>query len=173
MGDSFPKFKYYPYPMKTGSIKLSNERCDCCKISRGYIYGGPLYTSSTELKNLCPWCIHGGNAHSEYDVSFVSNFSGPISQSTIEEISFRTPGFSTFQEPIWLTCCNDACAFLGDLPFHEVKGFTELFESVKVNCGFSEKDWIIFFDALKEGIHPIYTFKCLTCEKYHGYSDYT
>ena len=39
-----PHFKYHPDPIKTGSVKESDEPCECCEKARGYVYAGSPYS---------------------------------------------------------------------------------------------------------------------------------
>lgn len=38
-----------------------------------------------------------------------------INTDFLEELLFRTPGYSSWQEPIWLAHCNDFCQYLGEM----------------------------------------------------------
>ena len=118
-----PKFKYHPDPVKTGSIKKSDAVCESCNKQTGYVYTGSTYSKSN-VENLCPWCIANGNAHNKFNVEFISFLIAvdaideddedcTASKEAYDEVSYRTPGFSTFQEEEWQCHCDDLCEFHG------------------------------------------------------------
>jgi uncharacterized protein CbrC (UPF0167 family) len=112
-----PTFKYHPNPLGTGSVVECNDRCECCRKIRGDIYTGAIYISDyLEDKNICPWCIANGKAakkfHAEFTYTFALQKAG-IDPAIILEIATKTPGYQSFQAEVWLSHCNDACAFLG------------------------------------------------------------
>lgn len=117
-----PTFKYHPDPIKTGSVKPSDEVCECCKQKRGFIYEGALYSASN-VEHICPWCIADGQADRMFDIEFAS-ISPPIldpkkppkldvAGDAITELLHRTPGFASFQETRWPVHCSDFCEFHG------------------------------------------------------------
>ena len=113
---AFPIFKYHPEPLKTGSLVASSAVCKCCGQARGYIYAGPVHTHEELSGQLCPWCIASGAAADQLEAIFVEDISigdGELAEPIMEEVSFRTPGFKTWAEECWPSCCNDATAFLG------------------------------------------------------------
>src|ERR1017187_5056048 len=126
---TLPKFKYHPEPIDTGSVVKSEGECVCCKKSRGYIYTGPVYAEDELDDCICPWCIADGSAHERLDAEFHDAegipggkfFDAPdVESSVIEEVCFRTPGFSGWQQEEWFTCCDDAAAFLGAIGYKEL-----------------------------------------------------
>ena len=124
-----PCFKYHPDPIKTGSIVKSDAICDCCAQKRGYEYKGSFY-SVDSVDSLCPWCISSGEAADKYDGTFTSfGLHIPeyddITESVFEEISSKTPGFSSFQEADWQFHCNDGCEFHGLATVGDFKKISE------------------------------------------------
>ena len=117
-----PTFAYHPDPIASGSIEKSDKTCRCCGKARGYIYPGPAYCEEDLDDALCPWCIADGSAHETFGASFTdeAGFPDGIAQNVIEEVAWRTPGFRSWQQGEWLTCGNDAAAFL------EPAGYTEI-----------------------------------------------
>lgn len=119
---SFPTFRYHPDPLKTGSIKESSEACECCNRTRGYIYTGSIY-GVRNVSNLCPWCISNGDAHKKFEVEFPSLMppvidpNNPVkfecSDAAFDELLYRTPAFSSYQEIEWPNHCKDFCEFHG------------------------------------------------------------
>src|SRR5437867_1874998 len=117
---SLPTFKYHPDPLATGSIERSEVECVCCGRERGYVYTGPVYSKEELLDRICPWCIADGSAHTKFDAEFtdaegIGEYSPEpaVPREVIEEVVFRTPGFSGWQQERWLACCGDAAAYLG------------------------------------------------------------
>lgn len=114
-----PTFKYHPDPIATEAIRESGARCECCGEERGYIYTGPVYAEEDLLESFCPWCIAEGSAHEKFDAEFADaagigeDSDDEIPASVIEEVAFRTSGFSAWQQERWLTCCGDVAAYIG------------------------------------------------------------
>jgi uncharacterized protein CbrC (UPF0167 family) len=100
MDEPLPIFHLHPDPVATGSVKASKKRCVCCKRARGFIYVGPVYSEEEYQDCICPWCIADGSAHMKLDASFHDDigFFGDnldrIPRQSIEEVAYRTPGFS-------------------------------------------------------------------------------
>ena len=115
-----PEFKYHPSPLTTGSIEKSDGVCRSCEQARGYIYTGPCYAEEELDNDLCPWCIADGSAHEKFSVEFVDSAGigghdgrwDKVPRSVIEEVAFRTPGFSGLQQEQWFTHCGDAAEFI-------------------------------------------------------------
>lgn len=112
-----PKFIYYPDPIKNGSIAASDEICECCSQSRGYISDLGMYCREN-VEKICPWCIASGAAAEKFDGTFNEldwNYlkSHKVLNSVQDEITKRTPGFGSIQEQWWAFHCNDGCEFHG------------------------------------------------------------
>lgn len=178
---NLPTFKYHPDPIATGSIEESDAECVCCEKQRGYIYTGPVFSVEELAKSICPWCIADGSAHSKFDAEFtdsagVGGYSNPpvVPNSVIEEVAFRTPGFSGWQQEHWVACCGDAAAFVGRAGFKELEQhWPDAIASIQKDCGMIEgADWQNYLRALnKDGSPTAYVFRCLHCGKHLGYSD--
>src|SRR5205809_697888 len=108
-----PKFKYHPDPLKSGSVVPSEKVCEVCGHARGLIYSGAIYGPS-DLEIVCPWCINDGSAHTKFQAEFVDRALvggdawDSVSSEIADEVSFRTPGFSGWQQERWFTHCLDA-----------------------------------------------------------------
>lgn len=178
---SLPTFKYHPDPIATGSIKPSDTRCRCCGQQRGYIYDGPVYSELELSECICPWCIADGSAYTKFDAEFtdargVGGYSRPpvVPEAVIQEVVFRTPGFSGWQQEHWLACCGDAAAFVGIAGRAELEGqWADAVLSIQQECGMVDgPDWQDYFAALdKDGGPTAYVFRCLHCDRFIGYSD--
>jgi uncharacterized protein CbrC (UPF0167 family) len=177
---SLPAFRYHPNPIATGIIKPSDATCLCCDQSRGYIYTSHAYCEDELEEALCPWCIADGSAHSKFDAEFtdsagIGGYSPrvPVPQSVIEEVAFRTPGFSGWQQEQWPACCNDAAAFLGCAGRAELeRQWPDAIEAVRAETGLSGEEWQQYFGALHIEHGPTaYVFRCLHCARFLAYSD--
>ncbi len=172
-----PKFIYHPDPISTGAIKESDAICDCCKKARGFVYTSSLY-SPEEIEAICPWCIADGSAAKKFDGMFCDDYplvEAGIPMDIIDEVIHRTPGFNSWQQEVWLTCCNDACAFHGDISKKELKemtldSFRAVFQDNRINESFLEE----FKENYVPGGSPaIYKWICCKCEKIQYYADYS
>lgn len=112
-----PTFKYHPDPVATGNVEPNPDRaCLCCSQKRGFIYTGPAYSEIFHYLSgaLCPWCIADGSAAKKFRAVFTDTAPlDGISNEICNELETRTPGFNALQQEQWLTCCDDAAAYLG------------------------------------------------------------
>jgi uncharacterized protein CbrC (UPF0167 family) len=177
---SLPTFKYHPDPIATGSVKESDTECASCAQRRGYIYVGPVFSEHELSDRICPWCIADGSAHEKFAAEFtdpagVGGYStGPVlPNAVIEEVAFRTPGFSGWQQEHWLACCGDAAAFVGLAGRAELEQrWPDAIPSIEQECGMDGPNWHDYFGALtKDGSPTAYVFRCLHCGRHLGYSD--
>lgn len=91
-----------------------------------------------------------------------------------EEVAYRTPGFSGWQQERWLVHCDDACAFLGPAGRQEKEGFKsqQLLDSLRDDMKMNERDFQQYLGVLDKHRAPTaYLFRCLHCGQYLGYSD--
>ena len=82
----------------------------------------------------------------------------------------RTPGYVSWQGEYWLACCNDYCAFIGNV------GAKELEDMGIADEVFEEYDSLNKYEGAREYLEksgPLagYLFKCLHCGKYHLWVD--
>lgn len=173
---NLPNFKYHPDPIATGAIKTSDAVCDCCELPRGFAYTSNLY-SPEEIESLCPWCIADGSAAKKFDGMFCDDYplhEAGISEDVIDEVSHRTPGFNSWQQEVWMCCCNDACEFHGDLSKEEIKRMTleeiqRAFEDTRLTDDFFYK----FKKNYEAGGNPaVYKWVCRHCGKIQHYADF-
>lgn len=177
---TLPKFKYHPDPIATGSIVESDAKCCCCGKARGYIYVGPVYAIEEYDECICPWCIADGSAHEKLDACFTDEeFIGggiweDVSGEVVEEVAYRTPGFSGWQQEKWWTHCGDAGQFLGRAGCKELEALgPEAIAVVQGSTGLGDgPEWDRFFVALdRDGSPTAYIFRCIECGKLGGYQD--
>jgi uncharacterized protein CbrC (UPF0167 family) len=178
--EPLPKFKYHPDSVATGSVEVSESPCLGCNRIRGYIYVGPAYSEKFHYlsHSICPWCIADGSAAKKFGATFAdAGTMDGVSGEVMEEIECRTPGFEAWQQETWLTCCNDAAAFLGAAGASELKSqFPAAILAVKKHLAedydLAGKELEGFFNGLKKGGEPTaYVFRCLHCESYLAYVD--
>lgn len=175
-----PVFIYHPNPIATGSIELSDTLCKACGQSRGYVYRGAVYSVEELQDAICPWCIADGIAHKK----FGAQFSDPlgvggygeweqVSPEIVEEVAYRTPGFSGWQQERWFTHCGDASEFLGPAGKTELESLgTEAIVAIQKEIGLMGEEWDSYLQALNRDSGPTaYVFRCRHCGVLGGYSN--
>jgi uncharacterized protein CbrC (UPF0167 family) len=173
-----PKFKYHPAPLNTGSIAPSDEVCEVCGTAKGHVYCAGTY-GLRELTSVCPWCIADGSAHEKFDVEFTDRtlIGGveweAVSQEIADEVAFRTPGFSGWQQERWFTHCGDAAEFLGPMGKEQIERVgPEAMEVLRGESAYAAKQWKSYYESLDAERGPTaYLFACRHCGKLGGYSD--
>ena len=168
-----PLFTYHPDPVASGVIAESEATCPCCHRARGYAYVlGPYGPGDHE--NICPWCIADGSAATKLEATFVD--ASPLARAgvpaeVVTEIEQRTPGFVSWQQEHWLSCCNDACEFHGDAPVAELRGLDAGgLQCLSEDSGFSVEDLPEIIQHYKpRGSPAFYKFICRHCDT-HRYS---
>jgi len=178
MEESLPVFKYHPDPITTRSIVKKNGICPLCKRQREYFYIGryKLYKGpQNEYFQICPWCLSEGKAEEVAHCNFSSecSFDGNVSSKSAEEVAFRTPGFSTWQEKIWLTHCNEPCAFIGYVDRKYLEDHSiDVHEDIEREA--KKRDYIpeIVLSMLEDNnCYQGYLFCCVMCGKYRLFVD--
>lgn len=177
---SLPYFRYHPDPLSTGAVVSSSDRCSCCSQVRGYLYVGPLYTTSDQEVRLCPWCIAEGTAAERFDATFtdesgVGDYGSwdAVPEERAREISARTPGFHGWQQERWWTHCGDGAAYLGRAGFAELCGpWAAAGPALRADAQLPDGDWESYWQRLSaNGAPTAYIFQCLHCGALGGYSD--
>ena len=156
-----PKFKYHPNLYENDILTYEKGVCQCCKKEVD-TYIQSMYCIE-DVDCICLECVKSGAAAEKFNGSFIQDAERKVSDDAkTEELFCRTPGYISWQGEYWLTCCDDYCAYLGDI------GTKELEEMGIADEVFSEID-----DAddirpyLEKGGSPAgYLFKCLHCGKY-------
>lgn len=164
---SLPHFKYHPDPVATGMIERKTAICPCCERTTEYVYATIPYCVD-EIENLCPECIADGSATKKFKASFADGH--PLSRAglakeIIEEVIFRTPGFISWQQEVWLACCNDACEFHGHLRRDEFLNLPpEIIAKFRTEHRIDDKLWKILSSSYRPGGSlAIYKFVCRHC----------
>jgi uncharacterized protein len=180
---NLPIFKYHPDPISTGSIIESQESCECCGQSPGYIYDGPIF-SSKDIEHLCPWCIADGSAASRFDAEFTDSSAvgdygswAKVPEAVVAEVARRTPGFRSWQQGCWWTHCGDAAEFLGFIgeinrSIIESSFAKDFIAEIQREFFFNEGQWERYVSTRdKEHSVTTYVFRCRHCAKIGGYAD--
>lgn len=169
-----PSFELFPDPVGDGVFERSAEKCSLCKTSRGWIYTGPLFGEEDgDGVDVCPWCIADGTAN-RAGWFFVGDTLGdqPVSDAD-EALLQRTPGFTTWQDPMWLTCCGKACVFLGRAGEEELRGkWAESVDSIFEDFEYEDDERDEMLSEFSRDGSPVgYVFQCRVCKKLTGYQD--
>ena len=169
MTKSLPTFKYHPDPIATGVIESIDIDCVCCGQSRGYIYIGPVYSiADLEDSYICPWCIADGSAAAKFNANFSDDaplLDAGLSQSIVDEVTTRTPAYTSWQQGEWLSHCNDGCEFHGDASVKDVEKASPATKAQwMTHYKQGEKDWQWVSDGYRSGGgSALYKFICRHC----------
>jgi uncharacterized protein CbrC (UPF0167 family) len=174
-----PVFKYHPDPILSGSLVISGKKCVCCNKARGTIYTASSYCTEDIEQALCPWCIASGAAHEKFDAAFIDEAAFPddIPAAVVEEIAWRTPGYSSWQSERWFACCRDAMAFLEPVGLAEIrKRYPQLearvLATIIEDFNLPAAGGRQMLDALQRDTGPAaYVFQCLHCRAYKTFVD--
>lgn len=163
-----PTFRYHPNPFKTDVFQKDRSViCDSCKKSTDIYYNASFYSQQV-VDYLCPICIANGTAAEKFFGSFIQDAEreNVSDEAKTKELFERTPGYISWQGEYWLACCDDYCAFLGDVGTKELEEMSiadEVFEAYDEADGYpDDRD-----DLMKGGSTAGYLFQCLHCQKYH------
>lgn len=93
----------------------------------------------------------------------------------VDEVTLRTPGYVSWQQEVWLACCDDACAFHGDATRSELSALdrnalAEQLAEWGIDIGFWKK---ILANYEPGGNPAVYRFQCLHCGKNRYGLDFT
>ena len=126
-----------------------------------------------DVNCICLNCVASGAAAAKFHGDFVQDAEpGVTDPEKIKELFQRTPGYCSWQGEHWVACCDDYCAFLGDVGTKELE---ELGIADEVFDDYAKRD---DYDAkmarellVAGGNFAGYLFRCLHCKKYHIYID--
>jgi uncharacterized protein CbrC (UPF0167 family) len=172
---ALPTFKYHPNCSELEIFTKAEPGrptvCQCCGKETEYYYDG-MY-SVEDVNCLCPECIASGAAAEKFDGDFIQDVEeGVDDQAKTDELTKRTPGYTSWQGEYWLTHCNDYCAFIGEVGTKELadRGIAdEVFADYAAMDEFSVDDVKEYLQ--KEGSMAGYLFRCLHCGKYRLWVD--
>ncbi|CAM3967412.1 CbrC family protein [Roseateles saccharophilus] len=168
MNNDLPVFRYHADPLSTGAIEPRRIQCACCGQARGFVYVQPVYATSDLDEKLCPWCIADGSAAARLGASFSDAHplqKAGLPQDIVDEVSLRTPGYSSWQQEEWLAHCGDACEFHGDASVEDVEDASEATRADwRQHYGTTEKQWAAATrDYEPAGDNAFYKFVCRQC----------
>lgn len=171
LSDLLPKFRYHPNPVATGSFRASDAICPCCERERGCEYVASVYCVD-EVEGLCPWCIADGSAARKFDATFSDDsplLDKGVPQQIVDVVTTRTPGYISWQQERWLACCDDACAFHGDISREELLDLPEgTLKRLNEAHPLPEDHFREIIQDYRPGGAPsIYKFVCLHCGQVH------
>ncbi len=165
---SRPIFKYHPKLYESDVVTFEKGTCQCCgRETDAYI--SSMYCIA-DIDCLCLECVASGRAAEKFDGGFVQ-YAEPVSDpEKQDELFHRTPGYISWQGEYWLSCCDDYCAFLGDVGTEELEEMgivDEVFADFNARIGeeFDRED------LSENGVMAGYLFQCLHCKKYHLWAD--
>ena len=177
---TLPVFKYHPDPIASGSIIVSDRKCQACNEHRGFIYIGAVYSERDLDAALCPWCIFEGTVHRFFGAEFVDPKAvgdygrwDSVPQSVIEEVCFRTPSFNGWQQERWYTHCGDAAEFVTPVGAMELRDLDpSLGRAIAEESGFTGEKLAHYMESLDKDVGPTaYAFSCRVGGVWGGYSD--
>ena len=169
-----PTFKYNPNPIKLGVIMEEETICPVCKKKRDFVYEGPFF-SVEEIEGICPWCIADGSAAKKYDGEFQDAHScEEVDQEAyVDELIYRTPGYTGWQQEYWLSHCGDFCSIIDYVGWDEIKHLeVELKDDIEKICEDYHLTYQEFKDTLEVGGDlQGYLFKCNCCKQHRLHAD--
>lgn len=182
MTNKITSFKYHPNPLKTGNAIEKQFVCVCCNREKNYSYIGPIYSACNIEGEVCLDCIQNGSASEKFNAEFADNLDQyeNISESSLNELFKRTPGYNSWQSTVWLTHCNEICEFHGDFEKNDiVNNYETLKSSLLKGLGYDDNDDLYMKDILKNynprlGTNPsFYKFVCCKCRKVLVHVDFS
>ena len=171
---NLPTFKYNPDPIKLGVIIEEETICPVCKKERDFVYVGPFY-SVEEVEGICPWCIADGSAAQKFEGDFQDSYSCDEvdKEEYLDELIYRTPGYTSWQQGYWLSHCGDFCSIIGYVGWEEIKYLeNELESDIKRICdeyNLTNEDFKNFL--VNDGDFQGYLFQCNCCKKHRLHVD--
>ena len=170
MNDDEIYFKYSPNIREIDVLEAGDGICNCCEKPVSIYY--PTMYCEEEIKCLCLSCIASGAAVAKFDGDFIQDVeldkvSDPEKHKELFE---RTPGYVSWQGEYWLACCDDFCAYLGDVGTAELE---EMGIAVEVIADYEARDEYADIRGylVKAGSMAGYLFRCLHCQKRHLWVD--
>jgi len=176
-----PKFKYSPNAYKLDLFEEKEGICSVCKEKRNLKYTSSFY-SIEEPDYICPWCIASGKAAEKFNGEF-NDYCGiegvspnpndppsEISKKLLQEITNKTPSYVSWQQEVWLTHCNEPCAFIAYVDFEATKPYLEeLKEDIETITNDYGTNMIEYLT--KDGGTVGYLFQCVKCGKHRLHID--
>ena len=168
--EELPTFPLFADPMREGSLKRTNLPCDLCGKTRGCLYKWTKSArdESLEARSICPWCIADGTA-AKLGIRFHLACLG-YSLADKELLEGCTPGYSSWYDNFWETCCGRPCVFLGRAEPSDLRGrWASAVPSIFSSCKFSDQRIEQLIDLMDPESSPCaYVFQCRECGALRG-----
>ena len=100
----------------------------------------------------------------------------PVATSweTLHEVTRRTPGFHSWQDPHWLVHCHDAAAFIGEVghaePAARPEALDQLRNELRLGGWHDAQQLEEFLAHLGQGASAM-LFRCIACGTRLAYAD--
>ncbi len=167
-----PHFKYSPNAFSLNIFVEEEGICSACDEERTIRYNSSFY-SYEEQEYICPWCIENGNAALTLDGYFIDyeSIENPktINEDLKSELCERTPSYNGWQQEVWLTHCNQPCAFIGYADTKTIEPFMEELQDDINNIRYKKE--FVLQNLSKDGRLVGYLFQCLICNKHRLHID--
>lgn len=166
--DNLPYFKYQPNIYDSDYVIYKGGVCQCCgKQVNAYI--GSMYCKKN-IDCICLRCVADGAAAKKFNGTFIQDVAQVLDKEKTDELFNRTPGYCSWQGEYWLACCDDYCAYIGDV------GTKELDKLGITDEVINEYEALNRYTNIREhltakGSMAGYLFRCLHCGKYHLWVD--
>ncbi|MBB5944474.1 CbrC family protein [Xanthomonas sp. 3307] len=156
--------------------------CDCCGETRAWRYQGPFYCAGDGPEFLCPWCIADGRAAARFEGEFndwveiegvspdPDDAPPAIDAALLQAICTRTPGYSAWQQPVWLSHCDQPCAFLGYAGGDDLAPILDEVMPDIVEATPRDADWLLA-RLSRDGTLVGCLFRCLQCGQHRLHVD--
>ena len=175
-----PTFKYSPNAYKLDIFKEEIGICSICNEKRNLKYDCSFY--SIEKPNyICPWCIANGQTAEKYKGEF-NDYCGiegvspdpndpepTIPKELLFEITNKTPSYYSWQQEVWLTHCNEPCAFIG---YAEEKNIEPLMTELNEDIQTFDFEPDFLKEAISKGGVSGYLFQCVNCGQHRLHIDF-
>ncbi len=161
-------FKYHPNLYDSGVVNYSKGICECCGDQIDEFIDS-MY-STRKVNCICLKCVHNGEAAKKFNGTFIQDAMCLNDEEKKEELFCRTPGYISWQGEYWLTCCDDYCAFVGNVGTSELERLgiaDEIIDEYEKKGEYNN----IRHTLSKDGAMCGYLFKCLHCGQYHLWVD--
>lgn len=167
-----PKFKYSPNAYTLPIFEEEEGVCSACNENRNLRYNCSFY-SIEEPEYICPWCIENGKAAETFEGEF-NDYEGienskNISKELLLAVTERTPSYPSWQQEVWLTHCNQPCAFIGFADYKTIEPFMAELQDDINNLGIDHE--FILRNLSTDGRVVGYLFQCLNCKQHRLHVD--
>jgi hypothetical protein len=138
-----------------------------------------VYCEDDLSDRLCPWCIADGSAFDRYGATFVDSeaFDADASEAIVSVIMERTPGFNSWNNERWPSCCGEPAAYAGPIGYEELRASWPrleglLMSQIVYDLGISGSGAVRLLESLRRDASPTaFAFRCLHCEATPAYID--